>query len=154
MSARLNRGPGKRGDPEGDSVSTIERGVRTFVVCAALAAAGALQAQGPLAPSPGFFPNSAKGERLYQEKCASCHGKDLQGTDKGPPQIHNYYLPNHHSDAAYQIAVRNGVRQHHWSFGDMPPVPGLTPEDVGHIVSFIRREQKRAGLDMNAPMRH
>jgi cytochrome c len=135
-------------------MSIIDSGVQVIIVWAMLAAAGAASAQSPLAPAPGFFPNSAKGERLYQEKCASCHGKDLRGTDKGPPQIHIYYVPNHHSDVAYQLAVRNGVRQHHWRFGDMSPVPGLTPEDVGHITAFIRREQKNAGLDMNAGMRH
>jgi len=135
-------------------VSLFVRGIRGMIVWTALVAAGGAQAQSPPTLAPGFFPNSAKGERLYQEKCASCHGKDLRGTEKGPPQIHIYYVPNHHGDAAYQIAVRSGVRQHHWRFGDMPPVPGLTAEDVGHIVAYIRREQKKAGLDMNAPMRH
>lgn len=135
-------------------MSTIMRAARTIAALAGLAAAGAALAQSAPAPAAGFFPNSAKGERLYQERCASCHGKDLRGTTAGPPQIHIYYVPNHHSDAAYQIAVRSGVRQHHWRFGDMPPVPGLTPEDVGHITAYIRREQRRAGLDMNAAMRH
>lgn len=135
-------------------MSSIKRVVRTVAVCAALAVTGAALAQSAPAPARGFFPNSAKGERLYQERCASCHGKDLRGTTTGPPQIHIYYVPNHHSDAAYQIAVKSGVRQHHWRFGDMPPVPGLTPEDVGHIIAFIRREQKKGGLDMNAAMQH
>jgi len=131
-----------------------KHGIRIAVIAVVLAVAGGARAQSAPAPAPGFFPNSAKGGRLYQEKCASCHGKDLRGTDKGPPQIHIYYVPNHHSDAAYQVAVKNGVRQHHWRFGDMPPIAGLSPEDVGHIVAFIRREQKNAGLDMNAGMRH
>ncbi|MCL4798927.1 MAG: c-type cytochrome [Burkholderiales bacterium] len=135
-------------------MNDLQRALRAIVFWAVLAAAGGALAQPAPAPAPGFFPNSAKGGRLYQEKCASCHGKDLRGTPQGPPQIHVYYVPNHHGDAAYQIAVRNGVRQHHWRFGDMPPVPGLTPEDVGHIIAFVRREQKKAGLDMNAAMRH
>jgi len=135
-------------------MSIVKRAVRALLVWTVLAATGVALAQPAPAPARGFFPNSAKGERLYQEKCASCHGKDLRGTDKGPPQIHIFYVPNHHGDPAYQIAVKYGVRQHHWRFGDMPPVPGLTPEDVGHITAYVRREQKKAGLDLNAPMRH
>jgi len=136
-------------------MSTTKIPLRGAFACALLAVASVVFAQrsGIPAPAPGFFPNSAKGERLYKEKCVECHGADLRGTDKGPPQIHIYYVPNHHSDAAYQLAVRNGVRQHHWHFGDMPPIPGLTPEDVGHIIAYIRREQRKAGLDMGAAMR-
>jgi len=91
------------------------------------------------------MPNPAKGKRLFEENCAKCHGADLKGTDKGPPLLHRIYEPNHHSDVAVQLAVKNGSRQHHWRFGDMPPVAGLTREDVGHITAYIRRQQKAAG---------
>lgn len=104
------------------------------------------QRGGALAPAPGFFPNTAKGEQLFKKSCAECHGENLRGTDKGPPMIHPVYKPDHHSDVAFQLAVRSGSRQHHWKFGDMQPVPGLTVEDVAHITAYVRREQRKAGL--------
>ena len=30
---------------------------------------------------------------------------------------------------AFQLAVANGVRAHHWKFGDMAPVKEVTPDD-------------------------
>jgi len=104
------------------------------------------QGANALLPGPGFMPNPAKGKRLFEENCAKCHGTDLKGTDKGPPLLHRFYEPNHHSDVAIQLAVKNGTRQHHWRLGDMPPVAGLTREDVGHITAYIRRQQKTAGV--------
>ncbi|MCL4798929.1 MAG: c-type cytochrome [Burkholderiales bacterium] len=122
---------------------------RSLVLACALAALALpawAQRGGALAPGPGFFPNTAKGERLFKQNCAVCHGENLRGTDKGPPLIHPVYKPDHHGDVAFQLAVRNGSRQHHWNFGDMQPVPGLTAEDVGHITAYVRREQRKAGL--------
>ena len=97
-------------------------------------------------PSPGLMPNPIEGKKLFQQHCASCHGADLQGSDKGPPLLHSVYEPSHHSDLAFQLAVKNGVRAHHWQFGDMRPVPGLTPDDVAHITAFVRVEQRKVGI--------
>lgn len=97
-------------------------------------------------PSAGLMPNPAEGKSQYGKYCASCHGTDLKGTDKGPPFLHRVYEPSHHGDAAFQLAVRNGTRAHHWKFGDMLPVPGLTPDDVAHVTAYIRAEQRRVGI--------
>lgn len=86
------------------------------------------------------------GERLFNANCVGCHGKAAIGTAQGPPLLHIYYEPNHHSDAAFQMAVTRGVRQHHWSFGDMPPVPGLGPADVRQIAGYVRWLQREAGV--------
>lgn len=92
------------------------------------------------------MPNPDAGKSLYGKHCASCHGTDLKGTDKGPPFLHRVYEPSHHGDVAFQLAVKNGVRAHHWKFGDMLPVPGLIPDSVAHITAYIRAEQRRAGI--------
>lgn len=97
-------------------------------------------------PSPGLMPNPAAGKVLYEQSCASCHGADLKGSDKGPPFLHRVYEPSHHANLAFQLAVKNGVRAHHWQFGDMKPVSGLTPDDVAHITAYVRAEQRRAGI--------
>ena len=109
------------------------------------------QTAGVPAPSAGLMPNPAKGKGLYAQNCASCHGVDLKGrdmgADKGPPFLHRVYEPSHHGDAAFQNAVANGVRAHHWKFGNMPPVVGLTPDDVAHITAYIRMEQRKVGIN-------
>ena len=105
------------------------------------------QTAGVPTPSSGLMPNPAKGKALFAQKCASCHGVDLKGTDTGPAFLHRVYEPSHHGDAAFQNAVANGVRAHHWKFGNMSPVKGLTPDDVAHITAYIRMEQRKVGID-------
>ena len=93
----------------------------------------------------------AKGEPLYQASCASCHGVDLRGTDKGPSHLSVVYEPNHHGDAAFLLAVRNGAQQHHWRFGDMEPIEGLSDEDVAAITAFVREQQQIQGFEPYPP---
>lgn len=101
-------------------------------------------------PSVGLMPNPAQGKKLFAQHCATCHGIDLKGSGKGdkkgPPLLHKIYEPSHHGDAAFQLAAKNGVRAHHWSYGDMAPVPLVTPDDVAHITSYVRTEQRRIGI--------
>ena len=66
------------------------------------------------------------GEIKFNAVCARCHGSQGSGTTQGPPLVHKIYEPNHHGDAAFQRAALNGVRAHHWQFGDMPKIEGAT----------------------------
>ena len=88
----------------------------------------------------------AKGRTLFLQNCMQCHGRGAQGSDKGPPLVHRFYEPNHHGDIAFYLAVERGVRQHHWSFGDMKPLPKVKREDVTLIVRYVRGLQKKAGI--------
>lgn len=114
----------------------------SFLIAASLTA----HAAGFPLPSPGLMPNPAKGKVLYNQNCASCHGADLKGSDKGPPFLNRIYEPSHHADLAFQMAVKNGSRAHHWQFGDMQPVPGLSPDDVAHVTTYVRSEQRKVGI--------
>ena len=87
-----------------------------------------------------------EGAALFQRACASCHGADLNGTDQGPSFLHDFYVPGHHTDAAFLLAARRGVRAHHWNFGDMPPVDGVTDEQIVAIVDFVREQQRAVGI--------
>ncbi len=87
------------------------------------------------------------GAEVYQQYCAECHGVDLRGTDKGPSQLSIVYEPNHHGDYAYRVAIRDGTREHHWWFGDMPPVEGISDLEIEKVISFIRAEQERLGFE-------
>ncbi|WP_108665722.1 c-type cytochrome [Euzebya rosea] len=94
----------------------------------------------------GATADVAVGEELYQANCAQCHGVDLRGTDQGPPHLDAVYLPNHHADISFFLAVRDGVRPHHWNFGPMPSIDGLSDDDVTDIVAYVRAQQQAAGL--------
>ena len=86
------------------------------------------------------------GAALFAANCAACHGGQADGTDAGPPLVHRLYVPGHHSDAAFQSAVKNGVFAHHWDFGDMPAVAGVSEDEVAAIVGYVRGLQREAGL--------
>ena len=93
------------------------------------------------------IPAGADGATVYQARCASCHGADLRGTDNGPSQLSIVYEPGHHGDAAYRSANRNGAAQHHWNFGPMPAIDGLTDADVESVIAYVRSEQERQGFE-------
>lgn len=91
------------------------------------------------------------GETLYEANCAECHGADLRGTDRGPSHLSQVYEPGHHSDDAFWLAVLQGSRQHHWRFGDMEPISGLSRQDVDAIVAFVRERQRIDGFEPYPP---
>ena len=88
----------------------------------------------------------ALGHQKYQQSCSECHGNMGQGTKQGPPLMHPFYKPSHHADFTFYRAALKGVKAHHWKFGDMPPVSGITREDMDVIVPFIRWLQREKGL--------
>ena len=86
------------------------------------------------------------GEEKFNANCSRCHGLLANGTGNGPPLVHKIYEPHHHADFAFQRAVAQGVRAHHWKFGNMPKIENVTPEDVRDIISYIRWLQREAGI--------
>lgn len=96
---------------------------------------------------PPLDASTKLGERLFNENCAICHGENAAGKQGiAPPLVHKIYEPSHHADGSFYLAVSQGVRAHHWPFGDMPPVQGLTQGDVGKIVAYIRLVQRTNGI--------
>ncbi len=100
--------------------------------------------RGIAATSP---PEVAQGKALFEQNCSVCHGPAGDGTTQGPPLVHIIYEPNHHADAAFILAARNGVQAHHWRFGDMEPLPGVTDAMVLEIVGYIRWLQRQVGIE-------
>lgn len=87
------------------------------------------------------------GKRGFDAKCAQCHGQNAAGQNGiAPPLVHKIYEPNHHGDGAFIVAAMNGVRAHHWKFGNMPAVKGLSDADVKYITRYIRELQKENGI--------
>ncbi|MDV7144145.1 c-type cytochrome [Tropicimonas sp. TH_r6] len=87
------------------------------------------------------------GKRGFDARCAECHGPSAAGQDGvAPPLIHKVYEPSHHGDMSFLMAAKNGVRAHHWSFGNMPPIDGLTDADVANITLYVRELQRENGI--------
>jgi cytochrome c len=95
-----------------------------------------------------FSDNARVGQLAFDAKCAACHGTNAVGQDGvAPPLVHKIYEPSHHGDESFQRAAAMGVRAHHWPFGDMPPVEGVTRGDVTMIIAYIRELQRANGIN-------
>lgn len=101
---------------------------------------------GTSAMVPPASVKGTRGEALFNQRCAACHGPNATGSPQGPPLVHRIYEPGHHSDLSFVLAVRRGVRAHHWRFGNMPPVPGLSDTDVKEVIRYVRALQRANGI--------
>lgn len=95
---------------------------------------------------PALTAEAEAGQALFEENCIACHGRHASGTEQGPPLVHRIYEPNHHGDASFRLAVKNGVRAHHWPFGNMAPVEGVSDEDAIKITRYVRELQQANGI--------
>lgn len=103
----------------------------TLVLAASAAACGA---DGPTT-------ELERGEAIYAANCAQCHGGDLAGSDRGPSLLDPVYGPDQLSDVEFADAVRNGVAERLWDFGDMPGNGSYTEAQVDALLAFVRAEQ-------------
>lgn len=87
-----------------------------------------------------------EGEALFATSCAACHGPGAAGSDKGPPLVHKIYEPSRHDDGSFYRAVRQGVRSHHWPFGDMTPLSAVSDGEVERIIAHVRELRRTAGI--------
>ncbi len=117
-----------------------------FMAAGIAPAAGGSKAiyENPIAPK--MTPQLNLGKLNYDLYCSACHGKTAGGSDTGPTFISRIYHPGHHGDRAFFNAPRRGVRAHHWPFGDMKPVPGVTGKQISLIIKYVRAVQKANGL--------
>ena len=90
---------------------------------------------------PALSETARRGAETFDVHCIECHGANAGGTSEGPPLVHIYYEPGHHADFSFHIAVQRGSPQHHWGFGDMDPVSGLSDGEVNEIVCYVRELQ-------------
>lgn len=87
------------------------------------------------------------GEETFNANCASCHGKNAAGIDGiAPPLVHKIYEPSHHGDMAFVLAAKQGVRQHHWTFGNMPAMPDISDQQISNIITYVRTLQRANGI--------
>ncbi len=89
---------------------------------------------------------ASAGKTAFDANCAQCHGDNAAGSESGPPLVHDIYNPGHHGDAAFYAAAKRGVRQHHWSYGNMPAQPQLSDEEMAAIIRYVRELQVANGI--------
>ncbi len=95
---------------------------------------------------PTLTGTARAGQTAFNANCATCHGENAAGGDKGPPLVHDIYNPGHHNDRSFYVAVTRGVRRHHWNFGDMKPQSQVTREDMAAIITYVRELQAANGI--------
>ena len=117
----------------------------TLLFMSPLAATGQ-QIDSAAVRQPEMTPSLSLGKMNYDAYCAECHGKLAAGSDKGPTFLHRVYHPGHHGDAAFMIAPKQGARAHHWKFGDMKPVAGVTDAQLETILEYVRALQRENGI--------
>ena len=89
-----------------------------------------------------------RGRTAFAANCAVCHGENGSGRiEMGPPLIHKIYEPSHHADISFERAIEYGVQSHHWTFGNMAAVGGLTKADIGGIIAYVRAVQRANGIN-------
>ena len=87
------------------------------------------------------------GKQAFEVNCASCLGKnaaDLDGVAQ--PIVHAIYESGHHGNESFQRAAAVDVRAHHWPFGYMPAVGGVTRGDIKMFTAYIRELQRANGI--------
>ena len=104
------------------------------------------QAAGSVVSSMDLPSEVKEGAQRFQHFCSRCHGGQGHGTNQGPPLVHKIYEPSHHGDQAFFRAAAQGVRAHHWKFGNMPKIPDASEADVQEIVKYVRWLQRQAGI--------
>ena len=95
---------------------------------------------------PDLSETAINGSQIYNTSCAECHGQNSAGTRYGPPLVHGIYNPGHHNDDAFYRAAQQGVKQHHWPYGNMPPRPEVSRDDVSAIIAYVRELQRANGI--------
>lgn len=131
--------------------SLVAFGVATIAALLAIAACGGDDTSTPTATESSasgarLSDMGRAGESVFNANCSVCHGVGAVGTKQGPPLLDRVYHPGHHPDASFRNAVRNGVRSHHWEFGDMAPVPGVSADEIEEVICYVRETQRANGL--------
>ncbi len=96
---------------------------------------------------PELSQKAQAGRVSFNGTCAACHGQDGQGGKGGPPLIYPIYRPGHHADGAIRVAIKFGVKRHHWKFGTMPPQSKIGNDEIPGIIAFLRETQSANGVN-------
>ena len=87
------------------------------------------------------------GKQAFEASCISCHGENAASIGcVAPPLVHAIYERRLHGDESFQQAAAVGVRAHHWKFGNIPAVEGVTRGNIKMVTAYIRELQHANGI--------
>lgn len=97
-----------------------------------------------------------RGEGIYKEQCASCHGEDGQGVrngEKGDAQgyaIPPVWGPDSYSQGAgmYRLAMATRFVMHNMPQGTTHDAPQLSLDDAYDVMAFINTQPRMAKIGM------
>ena len=84
-----------------------------------------------LGPAPDAAA-AKKGEPLYSQNCAACHGENARGS-QGPNLVRSVVVLHDENDEEIGAVIKNGRPQ-----GGMPPFPQLSTGDIHNIDQYIK----------------
>ena len=89
----------------------------------------------PATPPPTAAGDAAKGEQIYTQNCAVCHGPDAAAGPVGPTLISAALAAQ--PDGFYQDVIINGRA------GTAMPAWGdrLIPQEIAAVIAFLRSKQ-------------
>jgi mono/diheme cytochrome c family protein len=133
-----------------------------FVLGAALAACGDDRAQ----RLPRDAATLARGQKLYAQHCASCHGANLEGQPDWRRRLPNGRLPApphdasghtwHHPDGVLFEITKHGLVPPYAPAGYQSDMPAfartLSDDEIRAVLGFIESRWPREVLDARAEM--
>jgi len=109
-------------------VSVVMAGALGMVLLAA-----SMQAQAPKSVAGGVYTaeQAKRGEAVYKEQCAACHGDNLEGSGPMPPLAGKDFLANWGGKPVAEVFDKTQT--------SMPATaPGsLTPEQTADVIAYI-----------------
>lgn len=97
-------------------------------------------------PSTVVYTPAEDGRLTFAEECAGCHGRQAEGSSRGPALIDPAYARDRLGDDAFARAVRRGVPARNPEFDDMPAFPELSDRRVDRLLTFVREMQLANGI--------
>ena len=87
----------------------------------------------------GFGGNSERGQGIFMQRCAMCHGPDGGGNDGMAVDFRAEWYRLAKSDAEIAQSLRNGVSTpgRTYNAGAMPP-QALNDRDMSDVIAFLR----------------
>jgi len=89
----------------------------------------------------GTAPDAAearKGEPLYKQNCATCHGENARGS-QGPNLVRSVAVLHDEKDEEIGPVIKNGRPQ-----GGMPPFPQLSAAEIHSIAQYLKMQVELA----------
>ncbi len=127
--------------------------IRTALVLSAALIAPAIVLPPPLGtgPAPGKWKPAetrylsqlaVAGKRVFEGHCADCHGYQALGSPRGPSLQDRVYWRDLLDKRTFHSAITDGVRAYRWTYGDMPPVEGLSFNQIETVARYIHELQQ------------